>query len=148
MSAFVLHRNPAAVSLSNWVDSFLGDLLSETATATATATAKGPAGTFQPRMDVAETEDGYFVTMDIPGLTKDDISVKVEGGAVTIEGERKEEKRGRYHRSELAYGRFVKDFTLPDDVDAEKIEAKVNNGVLELRLPKSEKARAVEIKVS
>jgi HSP20 family protein len=101
----------------------------------------------QPRMDVSEEESKYAVTLDIPGLAKEDITIKVENGAMKIEGERKEERAGKYHLAERACGRFYRSFALPDDVDAEKIEAKAANGVLEITLPKSQKALPVEIKI-
>ncbi|GBU22576.1 heat-shock protein [Fibrobacteres bacterium R8-0-B4] len=101
----------------------------------------------QPRMDVSEEENKYAVTLDIPGLSKEDISIKVENGAMKIEGERKEERTGKYHLAERTYGHFYRSFALPDDVDAEKIEAKAANGVLEISLPKSQKALPVEIKI-
>jgi len=101
----------------------------------------------QPRMDVSEEENKYAVTLDIPGLAKEDISIKVENGTMKIEGERKEERTGKYHLTERAYGRFYRSFALPDDVDAEKIEAKAANGVLEISLPKNQKALPVEIKI-
>jgi HSP20 family protein len=100
-----------------------------------------------PRMDVFEEENRYAVTLDIPGLAKEDISIKVENGAVKIEGERKDERTGKYHLTERAHGRFYRSFALPDDVDAEKVEAKAANGVLEISLPKNRKALPVEIKV-
>ncbi|MDR2592927.1 MAG: Hsp20/alpha crystallin family protein [Chitinispirillales bacterium] len=101
----------------------------------------------QPRMDVSEEENKYAVTLDIPGLAKEDISIKVENGTMKIEGERKEERTGKYHLTERTYGRIYRSFALPDDVDAEKIEAKANNGVLEISLPKNQKALPVEIKI-
>jgi HSP20 family protein len=101
----------------------------------------------QPRMDVSEEENRYAVAIDIPGLSKEDISIKVENGTMKIEGERKEERAGKYHLAERSYGRFYRSFALPDDVDAEKIEAKVANGVLEITLPKTQKALPVEIKI-
>jgi HSP20 family protein len=101
----------------------------------------------QPRMDVSEEENKYAVTLDIPGLAKEDISIKVENGTMKIEGERKEERAGKYHLTERTYGRFYRSFALPDDVDAEKIEAKASNGVLEISLPKNQKALPVEIKI-
>jgi len=101
----------------------------------------------QPRMDVSEEENRYAITLDIPGLAKEDISIKVENGTMKIEGERKEERTGKYHLAERTVGRFYRSFALPDDVDAEKIEAKATNGVLEISLPKNQKALPVEIKI-
>ena len=80
-------------------------------------------------------------------MVKEDISIKVENGTMKIEGERKEERTGKYHLTERTVGRFYRSFALPDDVDAEKIEAKASNGVLEISLPKSQKVLPVEIKI-
>lgn len=140
MSTFLLRHNPAAAVLSNWFDKMFYDRTTES---------EGEQ-TFrlQPKMDISEEEDKYFVSVDIPGLTKDDISIKAESGVIKIEGERKEERKGKYHYAERAFGRFMRIFSLPDDVDSEQIVAKVNNGVLELQLPKNKKALPVEIKIS
>jgi len=140
MSAFVLRHNPTAAMLSSWFDRMLGDLSTESD--------QELTSRLQPRMDISEEEGHYYISMDVPGLTKSDISIKVENGAVKIEGERKEEKKGKYHHSERAYGKFLRSFSLPDDVDSAKIEAKAENGVLELKLPKNKKALPIEIKIS
>ena len=79
-------------------------------------------------------------------------TIPLEEGVLTIQGERRQEKQEsgkKYHRAERSYGRFVRSFTLPDLVDEEKVKAEFKDGVLNLQLPKSEKAKpkAIEVKV-
>jgi HSP20 family protein len=105
-----------------------------------------------PSVDVSETEGEYQIKAEIPDVKKEDVKVTLEDGVLTIQGERKQEKdvKGtRYHRVERSYGRFVRSFTLPDVIDEEKVKAEFKDGILNLALPKSEKAKpkAIEVKV-
>jgi HSP20 family protein len=105
-----------------------------------------------PSVDVSETEGEYQIKAEIPDVKKEDVKVTLEDGVLTIQGERrqaKEEKDKKYHRVERSYGNFVRSFTLPDLVDEEKVKAEFKDGVLNLQLPKSEKAKpkAIEVKV-
>ena len=100
----------------------------------------------------APAEGEYQIKAEIPDVKKEDVKVTLEEGVLTIQGERKqekEEKGKRYHRVERSYGRFVRSFTLPDVVDEEKVKAEFKDGILNLALPKSEKAKpkAIEVKV-
>ena len=92
------------------------------------------------KMDVAETDKSYVVKAEIPGVTKEDIKVSIEGNQVSISAETKketEEKSGEtVVRSERYYGQQFRSFTLACDVDEDKAEASYQNGVLELKLPK------------
>ena len=92
------------------------------------------------KVDVTETDKGYVVHAEIPGVTKDDIQVAVEGNQVTISAEVKrvnEPKDGeRVLRTERYYGSMYRSFTLPSELDEANSEAKYENGVLELRLAK------------
>jgi len=104
-----------------------------------------------PSVDVSETEGEYQIKAEIPDVKKEDVKVTVEDGVLTIQGERKyekEEKGKKYHRVERSYGSFVRSFTLPDLVDEEKVKAEFKDGVLNLQLPKSEKAKPKAIEVS
>ena len=98
-----------------------------------------------PAINVIESEKEYDVELAAPGLDKDDFKVHVDTeGNLHIEMEKKSEnnegrKRGRYLRREFSYEKFQQTLLLPDDVDAEKIEAKVEKGVLNVHLPKKEK---------
>ena len=105
-----------------------------------------------PSVDVSETEGGYQIKAEIPDVKKEDVKVTLEEGVLTIQGERKQEKEEtgkKYHRVERSYGSFVRSFTLLDLVDEEKVNAEFKDGVLNLQLPKSEKAKpkAIEVKV-
>jgi HSP20 family protein len=104
-----------------------------------------------PSVDVSETDGDYQIKAEIPDVKKEDVKVTVEEGVLTIQGERKqekEEKGKKYHRVERSYGRFVRSFTLPDLVDEEKVKAEFKDGVLNLQLPKSEKAKPKAIEVA
>ncbi len=105
-----------------------------------------------PNTDVVEEKDKYLVKVELPGLDKKDVDIKVEDNILSISGERKEEKEekdARYHRIERRYGSFVRSFRLPETVNQNAIEASFKNGVLTVQLPKSEKAipKAIEVKV-
>ena len=106
-----------------------------------------------PSVDVSETDGEYQIKAEIPDVKKEDVKVTLEDGVLTIQGERKqekEEKGKKYHRVERSYGSFVRSFTLPDLVDEEQVKAEFKDGVLNLQLPKSEKAKpkSIEVKVS
>lgn len=102
------------------------------------------------RLDVSENEHAYTVKADIPGVTKEDIKVSIDGNQVSIAAEIRPEKQeqGRNTlRSERYYGQMYRSFTLDSPVDEEKADARYENGVLELTLPKKAGARAHQIKV-
>lgn len=105
-----------------------------------------------PTVDVTEDEKEYVIKADLPGVTKEEVKVTVEDGILTLAGERKsekEEKGKKFHRVERTYGSFLRTFTLPEGVESAKVEAEFKDGVLKVRLPKSEtaKPKAVEVKV-
>jgi HSP20 family protein len=105
-----------------------------------------------PLVDIVEDEKEYLIKAELPEVKKEDVKVTVEDDVLTITGERKyekEEKGKKYHRVERAYGSFERSFTLPEDADGSKVNAEFKDGILKVRLPKSEKAKpkAVEVKV-
>lgn len=106
-----------------------------------------------PLVDITEDEREYLIKAELPEVRKEDVKVTVENGVLTISGERKfekEEKDKRYHRVERAYGSFTRSFNVPDDADDTKVGAEFKDGVLTVRLTKSEKARpkSIEVKVA
>jgi HSP20 family protein len=108
-------------------------------------------GAWIPPVDIAEDKDRITLTAELPGFREDQVRIQMEGGVLTIRGERKfeEEKNGRnFHRVERSYGQFVRSFTLPNNVDRDQIRASFDNGLLKIELPKSEEARPREIKIS
>ena len=109
-------------------------------------------GGWFPAIDVMEDKDQFTVKADLPGLKKEDIRVSCENGILTIEGDRRTEtetKEKNYHKIERSYGRFVRSLNLGQVVDQAKIKAQYKDGVLELVLPKTERAkpRAIDIHV-
>lgn len=104
-----------------------------------------------PSVDVSETDGAYQIKAEIPDVKKEDVKVTLEDGVLTIQGERKfekEEKGKKYHRVERSYGSFVRSFTLPDLVDEANVKAEFKDGVLNLKLPKSEKVKPKAIEVT
>jgi HSP20 family protein len=108
---------------------------------------------WSPLVDITEDEKEYVIKAELPDVKKEDIKLTVEDNVMSISGERKyekEEKGKKYHRVERAYGSFMRSFTLPDAADGSKVNAEYKDGVLNVRLPKSEKAKpkSIEVKVS
>src|SRR2546422_10548708 len=104
-----------------------------------------------PLADITEDDKEYLIKAELPELRKEDVKVTVENGVLTISGERKfekEEKKKKYHRVERGYGSFVRTFALPEDADANKVKAQFKQGMLEVHLPKNEKAKPKQIEVS
>ncbi|HEV2452727.1 MAG TPA: Hsp20/alpha crystallin family protein [Verrucomicrobiae bacterium] len=106
-----------------------------------------------PLVDVIEDDKEYLIKVELPEVHKDDVKVTVENGTLTISGERKaekEQKGRRFHRVERYYGRFERTFGIPDDAESDAVNAEFKDGVLRVRLAKSEKARPkqIEVKVS
>ncbi len=103
-----------------------------------------------PAVDVKETDKEFILHADIPGVDPKDIDVHMENGLLTIKGQREAEKTEEnegYTRIERSYGQFYRRFSLPDTADAEKINAKCNNGVLRITIPKHAKLQPRKIKV-
>jgi HSP20 family protein len=108
---------------------------------------------WSPAVDVQETEKEYVIKADLPDVKKEDVKVELLDGTLTIEGERqqeKEEKGKKFHKIEREYGKFLRRFSLPSEVDAGKVQAEFRNGVLNVQLPKSAtaKPKAIEVKVA
>ena len=103
-----------------------------------------------PPVDISETPDQLVFQVELPGFSQDDLSLRAENGVLTLEGERKFEKeteKKAYHRVERAYGRFVRAFSLPVNVDPEKINATLVDGLLTVELPKREEAKPKSIPI-
>jgi HSP20 family protein len=106
-----------------------------------------------PAVDIEETEKEYLIKAELPDIAKENVKVEMLDGVLTIEGERKrekEEKGKKLHRVERSYGKFVRQFALPIEVEATKIQAEFKDGMLSVHLPKTAaaKPRAIEVKVA
>ena len=105
-------------------------------------------GDWMPVVDIDETDDAFLVKAELPGVEKNDVNVNIENGVLTIRGEKKTETEDKKrHRVECAYGSFVRSFSLPQAIKAEKVEAEYKNGILNLTIPKSEEAKPKQIEV-
>ena len=96
---------------------------------------------FHPDFEIQESEKEFLIRAELPGMDKKDVNINIENDVLTISGKRRESKKDEnktYLISEITYGSFSRSFTLPDDVLKEKIKAKMNNGVLELTVPRTE----------
>lgn len=109
--------------------------------------------TFSPKIDISEEKDKINVVAEIPGVKKQDIKITLQDNILTIEGEKKQEtekKEKNYYRSERMFGSFKRSFTLPAEVDSEKVEAKFEDGMLNISLkklePKVKNEKVIELK--
>lgn len=111
---------------------------------------RGETDVVAPAVDIYEEGDDLVLKADLPGLNKEDIEVKVTDEFITISGEKKKEEKveeKNYYRYERSYGSFSRTFRLPVEVQTDKAKAKFENGVLEIRIPKTEEAKTKERKL-
>jgi len=105
---------------------------------------------WMPAVDVRETPEHLTFTVDLPGLSKDDVNLTIENHVLTLSGERKFEKEAKgeeYHRVERSFGSFSRSFTLPSVVQTDKVDASFANGILTISLPKQENAKPRKIAI-
>ncbi len=107
---------------------------------------------WRPIVDLAETDESYEIRAEIPGMDKKDIEISFKDNTLVLSGEKKMEKdetKKNYHHIERMYGKFQRSFSMPNDIQADKIEASYNNGILTVIIPKDiekTKAKAIAIK--
>ena len=104
-----------------------------------------------PAMDLVETDDHLVLKADLPGLDRDDVSIEIKDGVLTVSGERKaehEERGDGYHRVERAFGGFSRSLTLPRGIDANQVSAEFDKGVLEVRIPKPEEQKPQRVEIA
>lgn len=103
-----------------------------------------------PSIDMYETDDDIVIKAELPGVSKKDINIEIKDGFLTLKGERKKEediKEENYHRVERYHGSFQRSFSLPSQVDQDKVKAKFKDGLLEITLPKVEKVKPKKIEI-
>jgi HSP20 family protein len=101
-------------------------------------------GAVVPALDVRENDQHYAVTVELPGVRREDVHVELEGGVLTIRGEKtseREEKKEHRRYTERSYGSFSRSFSLPPDADADRLDASFKDGVLSLTIPRIEQAK-------
>lgn len=128
----------------NWMDDFFGRDMFDWP----------QLGYSSPKVNIREDNDNYYVEVAAPGMKKENFNLSLDNNVLQISSESKEdheEKNGKYTRREFSYQSFSRSFTLPESVDAEKIEAKYKDGILSILMPKKEEAKqkpAKTIKIS
>ena len=114
------------------------------------ATEENAAASWAPPVDIAETPESLVFHVELPGFQSEELTLRAENGVLTLEGERKFERESKtrsYHRVERAYGKFLRSFSLPPNVDTDKIKAQLTDGVLTVELPKREEAKPKAIPI-
>jgi HSP20 family protein len=105
---------------------------------------------WSPLTDISESKDQYILKMDLPGVSKENLKLSFHDGELIISGERKQEKEdkdSKYHRIERTYGKYFRSFTLPQTIQADKINAEFKDGQLTVTVPKSEEAKPKELEI-
>ena len=108
------------------------------------------ASTWTPSVDIYETENALILTAELPSLEEKDIEIKIEDNTLTLKGERnleKETKEENYHRIERSYGSFYRSFTLPRNIDQDKIHAESGTGILKITMPKKPELKPKKVKI-
>ena len=132
----------------NVFEDVFGTILNDSVGALAKAT---QTGSWNPSVDIIESNDSYTLTADLPGLTKGDVHLSIEDGVITLSGERKTERSGNEdlgHRYERAFGKFSRSFQLESGIENNKIKAEFKNGLLKVVLPKVEASKPFEVSIA
>lgn len=125
--------------------------LFEDAMATTPGSREGATAAWAPPVDVKETKDALVFTAEVPGFKVEELTLRVENGVLSLEGERRfeqETEEKNWHRVERAYGRFFRSFALPANVDPGKISADLQDGVLTVQLPKRDESKPKSIPIA
>jgi len=131
-------------SIFNWTENFFDDFFN------ADRFMSRRRESWYPAVDIEENDDRYHVSMELPGMTKDDLQINYTDGVLKISGEKKEEreeKERNYHCYERRFGKFERSFRIYSDVKADKIDASFKDGILTVDLPKAETAKPKQIEV-
>ena len=137
-------RNP--FSFPNEMGRFFGDLFAPHEGETDTEETS-----WMPTVDISETENGYEIRAELPGVSEDDVNVSVTDNVLTVKGEKRQEAETEgknYHRVERRYGSFQRRFSLPSEVETDDIKAEFSDGVLRLSIPKPEAVKPTEIPIT
>lgn len=130
--------SPYGLTFGRWFDDMLG------------RTQEDGGQLLTPALDITEDENEFRVTTELPGLTKDDVQIQLENGVLAISGEKKQESESKgksWHRMERRYGAFFRSITLPRGAALETADAKFENGILVIRIPKREDVKPRTIKI-
>lgn len=128
---------------NNLFDNFLGGSLLDSEACKAVD--------WSPRMEVEESENTFFLNVEVPGMKKKDIDISIKENVITVSGEKKakeQKEESAYYLNEVSYGKFSRSFKLPGNVDIDKIKGSWNEGVLTVEVPKTEIAKPRKIEIN
>ena len=149
MTTGLMRWNPETDLLRGRMDRLFNEMLGDIWGGRASA--EGVAmRTWAPPVDIRETEDALVLTVELPGMSKEEVEITLENNVLTLAGERKFEKEVKgetWHRVERSYGSFSRSFTLPATVRIERVEASFTDGVLAIKLPKVEESKPRKIAI-
>jgi HSP20 family protein len=149
MATGLIRWNPEANLLRGRMDRMFNEMLRDI-WGPAAGSEEYSARVWAPPVDIRESDEALTLTAELPGLTKEDVSITVENNVLTLTGERKFEKEAKgetFHRVERAYGGFSRSFTLPATVKTDQVEARFEHGVLTISLPKQEESKPRKIAI-
>jgi HSP20 family protein len=153
MSQLATERRPATGQQAQWasieqVPERMRRMLEQTLGSFATPALLSEAAAWTPPVDIEEEDDAYVIEAEVPGAKREDVNIELQGNELAITGEIKErERKGVLRRNTRRVGRFDYRVTLPTHVDPKKIDAKLSDGVLSVRIPKAEQAQRQRIEV-
>lgn len=128
----------------------MNNLFEESLGRTTDSSTRVTEGTWSPPVDILEKEDEIILKAEVPGVKLDDVTLEIKNDVLTLTGTRhlgQKNQQENYHRIERSYGNFSRSFLLPGIVDMSKIQAKLKDGLLEVRLPKAKSSRAQPIPI-
>jgi len=149
MTRFVPFRSPleGVAVLQNRLNSIFNDFANATGELQNESLS---AGNFIPPVDIYEDANRLVLKLEVPGIPQEDLQINLENHTLTVKGERNfvnDEKEENFHRIERRYGSFVRSFTLPSTIETESAQARYENGVLAITLPKKEAAKPKQLKI-
>ncbi|WP_342225286.1 Hsp20/alpha crystallin family protein [Rickettsia endosymbiont of Urophora cardui] len=141
-------RNKSELQNNSNKRSYIDDIFNEIASFSYPASENNRM--LSPRTNIMENDSEYNLEMELPGVTQDNIDLKIDSNILTIEGQKEqstEKKDYNYHMQERYYGSFYRSISLPSNIDEEHIEAQFKDGILSIKIPKKEQSKAKKIKV-
>ena len=149
MTRFVPFRSPleGVAVLQNRLNSIFNDFANATGELQNESLS---AGNFIPPVDIYEDANRLVLKLEVPGIPQEDLQIDLQNQTLTVKGERKfvnEEKEENFHRIERRYGGFIRSFTLPSTIETESAQARYENGVIAITLPKKEAAKPKQVKI-
>ena len=135
------YRYNTLAPFGSLLDEFFGELMSE----------RRPEHGFRPLMDLKEDDENYYAQLELPGLSKEDVKISIENNILRVYGEKKQEQvkeKQEHRRVERSHGVFERCFRLPQEIEDAGIRADMENGILRITIPKTQKAEPVQITIN